>query len=84
MRDRAILKGGLLKINKDCYPTTAMTSIVVNRHFICRATFEAAGSSHKMTSRLKHKLELEQVNLKSAYLNESYVQASLKLSDLAT
>lgn len=30
-----------------------------------------------MTSRLKHKLELENVNLKSAYLNESFVQVSL-------
>ena len=30
----------------------------------------------KMTSRLKHKLELENVNLKSAYLNESFVQES--------
>jgi G patch domain-containing protein 1 len=29
-----------------------------------------------MTSRLKHKLELENVNLKSAYLNESFVQVS--------
>ncbi|CAK9785011.1 unnamed protein product [Cutaneotrichosporon oleaginosum] len=28
-----------------------------------------------MTSRLKHKLELENVNLKSAYLNQSFVQA---------
>jgi G patch domain-containing protein 1 len=27
-----------------------------------------------MTSRLKHKLELENVNLKSAYINESFVQ----------
>lgn len=27
-----------------------------------------------MTSRLKHRLELENVNLKSAYLNESFVQ----------
>jgi len=27
-----------------------------------------------MTSRLKHKLELENINLKSAYLNESFVQ----------
>ena len=26
-----------------------------------------------MTSRLKHKLELDNVNLKSAYLNESFV-----------
>lgn len=30
-----------------------------------------------MTSRLKHKLELEQINVKSPYLNESFVQASL-------
>ena len=30
----------------------------------------------KMTSRLKHKLELENINLKSAYLNESFVQVS--------
>jgi G patch domain-containing protein 1 len=30
-----------------------------------------------MTSRLKHKLEIENVNLKSAYLNESFVQVSL-------
>lgn len=29
-----------------------------------------------MTSRLKHKLELENVNLKSSYLNESFVQVS--------
>jgi hypothetical protein len=29
-----------------------------------------------MTSRLKHKLELENINLKSAYLNESFVQVS--------
>ena len=29
-----------------------------------------------MTSRLKHKLELENVNLKSAYINESFVQVS--------
>lgn len=32
-----------------------------------------------MTSRLKHKLELENVNLKSAYLNESFVQVSSRL-----
>lgn len=30
-----------------------------------------------MTSRLKHKLELENINLKSGYLNESFVQVSL-------
>lgn len=30
-----------------------------------------------MTSRLKHKLELENVNLKSAYLNESFVKVRL-------
>lgn len=30
-----------------------------------------------MTARLKHKLELENVNLKSAYINESFVQVSL-------
>lgn len=28
-----------------------------------------------MTSRLKHKLELDNVNLNSAYLNESFVTA---------
>lgn len=33
-----------------------------------------------MTSRLKHKLDLEQVNLKSAYLNESFVQVRRFLS----
>lgn len=33
-----------------------------------------------MTSRLKHKLELENINLKSNYLNESFVQ----VSDLGT
>jgi hypothetical protein len=33
-----------------------------------------------MTSRLKHKLDLEQVNLKSAYLNESFVQVRPFLS----
>jgi hypothetical protein len=27
-----------------------------------------------MTSRIKHKLELENVNLKSAHLNESFVK----------
>jgi G patch domain-containing protein 1 len=32
-----------------------------------------------MTSRLKHKLELENVNLKSAYINESFVQVRLLL-----
>ena len=30
-----------------------------------------------MTARLKHKLELDNVNLKSAYLNESFVMVSL-------
>jgi G patch domain-containing protein 1 len=30
-----------------------------------------------MTSRLKHKLDLEQINLKSSYLNESFVQVGL-------
>ena len=29
-----------------------------------------------MTSRLKHKLEIENINLKSAYLNESFVYVS--------
>jgi hypothetical protein len=29
-----------------------------------------------MTSRLKHKLELENINLNSAYLNESFVLVS--------
>ena len=37
-----------------------------------------------MTSRLKHKLELENVNLKSAYLNESFVQVGTPLPDLAS
>jgi G patch domain-containing protein 1 len=37
-----------------------------------------------MTSRLKHKLELENVNLKSAYLNESFVQIGTPLPDLAS
>ncbi|ORY34948.1 hypothetical protein BCR39DRAFT_563551 [Naematelia encephala] len=36
-----------------------------------------------MTSRLKHKLELEQINLKSAYLNESFVQIGTPLPALA-
>ncbi|WVQ79390.1 hypothetical protein IAT38_001487 [Cryptococcus sp. DSM 104549] len=36
-----------------------------------------------MTSRLKHKLELEQVNLKSNYLNESFVQIGTPLPALA-
>jgi len=30
-----------------------------------------------MTSRLKHKLELDNVNLNSAYLNESFVMVSI-------
>jgi hypothetical protein len=37
-----------------------------------------------MTSRLKHKLELENINLKSAYLNESFVQIGTPLPDLAS
>ncbi|EIW71722.1 hypothetical protein TREMEDRAFT_27509 [Tremella mesenterica DSM 1558] len=36
-----------------------------------------------MTSRLKHKLELENVNLNSAYLNESFVQIGTPLPALA-
>ena len=36
-----------------------------------------------MTSRLKHKLELDNVNLKSAYLNESFVQIGTPLPALA-
>ncbi|OWZ54348.1 G patch domain-containing protein 1 [Cryptococcus neoformans 125.91] len=36
-----------------------------------------------MTSRLKHKLELDQVNLNSAYLNESFVQIGTPLPALA-
>ncbi|TYJ57838.1 hypothetical protein B9479_001448 [Cryptococcus floricola] len=36
-----------------------------------------------MTSRLKHKLELDQVNLNSAYLNESFVQVGTPLPALA-
>jgi G patch domain-containing protein 1 len=35
-----------------------------------------------MTSRLKHKLELENVNLKSAYINESFVQVGLLFQTL--
>jgi G patch domain-containing protein 1 len=35
---------------------------------------EQLGQGGAMTSRLKHKLELENINLKSAYLNESFVQ----------
>lgn len=37
-----------------------------------------------MTSRLKHKLELENVNLKSAYLNESFVQVSCRYATLSS
>ncbi|ORX37960.1 hypothetical protein BD324DRAFT_578686 [Kockovaella imperatae] len=36
-----------------------------------------------MTSRLKHKLELENINLKSAYLNESFVYIGTPLPALA-
>lgn len=36
-----------------------------------------------MTSRLKHKLELENVNLRSAHLNESFVQIGTPLPALA-
>ncbi|WVR08224.1 hypothetical protein IAU60_005271 [Kwoniella sp. DSM 27419] len=36
-----------------------------------------------MTSRLKHKLELDNVNLNSAYLNESFVQIGTPLPALA-
>ncbi|WVW86716.1 hypothetical protein I302_108770 [Kwoniella bestiolae CBS 10118] len=36
-----------------------------------------------MTSRLKHKLELENVNLNSAYLNESFVQIGTPLPALS-
>ncbi|WRT69506.1 uncharacterized protein IL334_006492 [Kwoniella shivajii] len=36
-----------------------------------------------MTSRLKHKLEIENVNLNSAYLNESFVQIGTPLPALA-
>ncbi|WVO13770.1 hypothetical protein L204_101392 [Cryptococcus depauperatus] len=36
-----------------------------------------------MTSRLKHKLELDQINTKSAYLNESFVQIGTPLPALA-
>ncbi|KAK4684210.1 G patch domain-containing protein 1, partial [Tremellales sp. Uapishka_1] len=36
-----------------------------------------------MTSRLKHKLELDNVNLNSAYLNESFVQVGTPLPALA-
>ncbi|BEI88274.1 uncharacterized protein CcaverHIS019_0109920 [Cutaneotrichosporon cavernicola] len=36
-----------------------------------------------MTSRLKHKLELENVNLKSAYLNESFVKIGTPLPALS-
>ncbi|KLT41563.1 DUF1604-domain-containing protein [Cutaneotrichosporon oleaginosum] len=36
-----------------------------------------------MTSRLKHKLELENVNLKSAYLNQSFVQIGTPLPALS-
>lgn len=36
-----------------------------------------------MTSRLRHKLELENVNVKSAYLNESFVLVGDQLSSVA-
>lgn len=36
-----------------------------------------------MTARLKHKLELEQINVKSSYLNESFVQIGTPLPALA-
>lgn len=47
---------------------------------ICQSTLYSAKAhlwrvtATIMTSRLKHKLELDQVNLNSAYLNESFVQ----------
>jgi hypothetical protein len=43
------------------------------------ASLSLRKSSVRMTSRLKHKLELENINLKSAYLNESFVQVGLSV-----
>lgn len=50
----------------------------IRKSAACNNSVVTAHSAHsaKMTSRLKHRLELENVNLKSSYLNESFVQVS--------
>lgn len=45
----------------------------IRKSVVCNNSVVTAHSP-KMTSRLKHRLELENVNLKSSYLNESFVQ----------